>query len=69
LYPVRGRYGFRDSVETGTGRVSELYLALDQGMILTAIGNYLTNGGIRRRVMRDPEMKKASVILGKERFY
>jgi hypothetical protein len=69
LYPVRGRYGFRDSVETGTGRVSELYLALDQGMILTAIGNYLTNGGIRRRVMRDPEMKNASAILGKERFY
>ncbi len=69
LYPIRGRYGFRDSVDTASGRVSDVYLALDQGMVLTAIGNYLSGGGIRRRVMRDPAMKKAPAILKKERFF
>jgi|DewCreStandDraft_4_1066084.scaffolds.fasta_scaffold04495_3 hypothetical protein len=69
IYPVRGRYGFRDSVDTSSGQVASVYLALDQGMILTAIGNYLTGGSVRRRVMRDPSMKRAPAILAKERFY
>ncbi|BCW97938.1 MAG: hypothetical protein KatS3mg024_0765 [Armatimonadota bacterium] len=69
LYAIRGHYGFRDSVDTSSGRVASVYLALDQGMILTAIGNYLTGGSIRRRVMRDPSMKKATRILAMERFF
>lgn len=69
MYEMRGRYGFRDSVDTKTGRVSDKYLALDQGMTLIAIDNYLNRGAIRRRVMRDPAMKQAPCILSQEVFY
>ncbi|MBX6311555.1 MAG: DUF3131 domain-containing protein [Isosphaeraceae bacterium] len=37
------RYGFRDSVNLSTGRVSDCVLALDQGMIMAAIANALAD--------------------------
>ncbi|KRG45804.1 hypothetical protein ARC20_07060 [Stenotrophomonas panacihumi] len=42
------RYGFRDSVDVGTGAVSQCMLLLDQAMAFGAMTNYLTDGGLRR---------------------
>src|SRR3954471_2797547 len=36
-----GKWGFRDSVNVETGKVSGSYLSLDQGMIMGSLGNYL----------------------------
>ena len=40
---VYGRGGFKDAVNVATGQVANRYLALDQGMILAAIANELTD--------------------------
>jgi hypothetical protein len=37
-----GRYGFFDAINVKTGAVARRYLALDEGMIMAAIGNALT---------------------------
>ena len=42
-FAVYSDYGFYDAVNVDTGEVAEYYLALDQGMIMLAIGNYLRN--------------------------
>lgn len=41
-------WGFRDSVNVGTGAVSDSYLSLDQGIIMAAIGNALEADMLRR---------------------
>ena len=41
-------WGFRDSVNVGTGDVSDSYLSLDQGIIMAAIGNALEADMLRR---------------------
>jgi hypothetical protein len=38
-----GRYGFFDAINVKTGQVARRYLALDEGMIMAAIGNALTS--------------------------
>lgn len=68
-YGLYGDYGFKDSVDPKTSEVSDVYLALDQAMSLLAITNYLKDGSIRERVMKDPVMKQAPEILGAEEFY
>ena len=50
-----GNWGFRDSVNVQTGRVSDSYLSLDQGMIMAALGNAL-GGDVLRRAFADREL-------------
>ena len=38
-----GRGGFKDAVNVATGQIADRYLALDQGMVIAAIGNELTD--------------------------
>ena len=38
-----GRGGFKDAVNVATGQLADRYLALDQGMVIAAIANELTN--------------------------
>lgn len=66
---IYGEYGFYDAVDVKTGDVSRKYLALDQGMILVAINNYLNNGAIRERFHSDPVMKKAEYLLTSEKLF
>ncbi|MBM7693790.1 hypothetical protein JOC77_003234 [Peribacillus deserti] len=42
-----GKHGFYDSVNVVTGDVAKAYLALDQGMIMASIANYVEEGVIR----------------------
>ena len=38
-----GRGGFKDAVNVATGKVADRYLALDQGMVMAAVANELTD--------------------------
>ena len=63
-----GQWGFRDSVNVDTGRVSEAYLSLDQGMIMAAIGNALA-GDMLRSAFAGPEERRAlRPLMGIEEF-
>jgi len=42
-FDIYGRWGFWDSVNVSTGEVAHTVLALDQGMIMAALGNALRN--------------------------
>ncbi|MDP3704100.1 MAG: glucoamylase family protein [Candidatus Omnitrophota bacterium] len=68
-YELYGPYGFYDAVDVKTGDVVYRYLALDQGMSLIAINNYLNNGAIQRRFAADPVMKNVEWLLREERFF
>ncbi len=54
-----GKWGFRDSVNVQTGRVSDSYLSLDQGMIMASLGNALGND-VLRRAFADRELERAA---------
>ena len=56
-------------MEVATRRVARKYYALDQGMILVAINNYLNQGAIRNRFHADPEAQKAEKLLTSEKFF
>jgi Putative glucoamylase/Protein of unknown function (DUF3131) len=63
-----GKWGFRDSVNVQTKRVSGSYLSLDQGMIMGALGNALGHD-VLRRAFADRAMEKAlRPVIGIERF-
>lgn len=61
-------YGFYDSVNVETGEIAKAYLALDQGMIMVSIANYLKDGVIRDYFHQDPIGKKPEELLEKEVF-
>lgn len=69
FYEVYGEYGLYDSINVRTGEVSTQYLALDQGMILAAIANYLKNGVIKEYFHQDPIAKGAETLLGLEEWF
>jgi hypothetical protein len=47
-------YGFRDSVNLSTSRISDRILALDQGMILAAIANALADHAMQHAFSDGP---------------
>ena len=63
-----GKWGFRDSVNTTTKRVSDSYLSLDQGMIMAALGNALGDD-VLRRAFADRELEhNLRPVIGIEQF-
>ncbi len=68
-YEIYGEYGFYDSITFPSGRVNTQYLALDQGMELIPIANYLKNGVIQEYFHKDPVAQKAKDLLGQEDFF
>jgi hypothetical protein len=63
-----GRWGFRDSVNVQTKRVSDYYLSLDQGMLMGALGNELA-GDVLRRAFADRRLeRKVRPVIGIEGF-
>lgn len=67
-YEIYGEYGPYDSFGVKSGKVSYKYLALDQGMLLVALNNYLNEGAIQRRFCADPIAQKAKEVLEIEKF-
>lgn len=68
-YSSYGPYGLYDSVDVASGAVAFRYLALDQGMSLIAINNFLNDGAIQRRFSRDPVMRRVQPLLEVEQFF
>ncbi|WP_406418572.1 glucoamylase family protein [Streptomyces sp. NBC_01614] len=62
------RYGFRDSVDVTTGRVSDFVLALDQGMIAAALAQYLRPGLLQAPFRTGGFTGRVRPLLRKERF-
>ena len=69
VYEAYGEYGFYDSINVRTGRVNAQYLALDQGMILAAITNYLREGALQKYFHSDEIGKSGESLLGAEEFF
>lgn len=61
-------YGFRDSVDVGTGRVSDFMLALDQGMITAALAQALRPGLLQRPFRTGGFRSRVRPLLAAERF-
>jgi hypothetical protein len=57
-FEIYTAWGFRDSVNINTKVVSYYYLALDQGMIMVAIGNALAQDMLRE-AFATPEFRRA----------
>ncbi|OMI35201.1 glucoamylase family protein [Streptomyces sparsogenes] len=62
------RYGFRDSVNVRTGRVSDFVLALDQGMIAAALAQQVRPGLLQRPFRTGGFASRIRPLLRKERF-
>ncbi|WP_392672353.1 glucoamylase family protein [Streptomyces sp. LN785] len=61
-------YGFRDSVNVRTGRVSDSMLALDQGMIAAALAQAIRPGLLQRPFRTGGFRSRVRPLLTKERF-
>ncbi len=68
-FDVYGKGGFYDSVAVRSGVVARRYLALDQGMIMAALGNLLAGNVMRRSFTRGAAERKLRPLLGIEEFY
>ena len=67
-FDVYGPGGFYDSVAVRSGQVSKRYLALDQGMVMAALGNALAGDDMRRYVSRGPLEDKLRPLMAEEVF-
>lgn len=61
-------YGFRDSVNIATGRVSDFVLALDQGMIAAALAQQLRPGLLQRSFRTSGFASRVRPLLEREDF-
>ncbi|MCL6442141.1 MAG: DUF3131 domain-containing protein [Alicyclobacillus sp.] len=67
-YDVMGPFGYYDSVNVHTGIVAKSDLALDEGMILVAIDNFLNRDKVQMYFNRDPVGRKPQHLLTTENF-
>lgn len=67
-FDVYTELGFYDAVNVDTGEVSPYYLALDQGMIMAALGNYLHNDRLEQYFTRGDVRQAIRPLLAMERF-
>jgi hypothetical protein len=67
-FAIYTAWGFRDSANVDTGVVSPSYLALDQGMIMAALGNALAQDMLREAFVT-PEFRRALLpVIAVEAF-
>lgn len=67
-FDAYGWGGFYDSVNVVTGQVSHYYLALDQGMIMAALGNQLRNDRVQHYFVRGAIKHAIRPLLAMEEF-
>jgi hypothetical protein len=68
-FNIYGDYGFYDTISFPSGKVNTQYLALDQGMVLIPIANYLKKSVIQEYFHKDPSGQKAKELLDQENFF
>jgi len=67
-FDAYGPGGFYDSVAVRSGTVAQRYLALDQGMVMAAIGNELLNDRVKAYVTAGPIKAVIRPLLAIEEF-
>ena len=67
-FDMYDQWGFRDSVNVDTGVASGFYLALDQGIIMAAIGNALADDILRESFATKEFRKALQPVMGMETF-
>ena len=67
-FDAYGPGGFYDAVAVRSGRVSQRYLSLDQGMIMAALGNALAGDAMRDYVAPGGLEKKVKPLMAMEKF-
>lgn len=67
-FDAYGPGGFYDAIATRSGTVSREYLALDQGMVVAALGNALTHDSLRRYVSRGAVASRLRPLMQEEVF-
>lgn len=68
-FPIRGEYGFFDSVNPNSGVVTQQYLALDQAMILLSINNYLNADSLSDTFKQIGAMNSVLKLIAQEQFF
>lgn len=68
-FSLYGPYGLYDSIHLKRSVVCHQYLALDQGMTLAALANYLNKGSLQNYFHADPVGARMDAILAAEEFY
>ncbi|MBN1898189.1 MAG: DUF3131 domain-containing protein [Spirochaetes bacterium] len=66
---IYGQYGLYDSFDMNRKKVTKKYLALDQGMILITLCNYLNDRSIQKRFEADEIFQNVKDVLNKEKFF
>jgi hypothetical protein len=67
-FPIYSPMGFRDSVDVAAGLVSGNVLAVNQGMIMAAITNALTDDALQRAFVAGPVESVVRPIIALEEF-
>lgn len=67
-FPIYGEFGFQDSVDVTAGLVSGTILAVDQGMIMAAITNALTDNAMQRAFSDGPIERAIRPLIAMEEF-
>jgi hypothetical protein len=67
-FDAYGPGGFYDAVAVRSGQVSQRYLALDQGMIMAALGNELAGDNMRDYVASGSMKRKIKPLMKMEEF-
>ncbi len=67
-FDAYGPGGFYDAVAVRSGQVSQRYLALDQGMIMAALGNALAGDDMRRYVSAGAMQDRLRPLMAREVF-
>jgi hypothetical protein len=67
-FDVYGDNGFYDAVNIATGEVAKYYLALDQGMVMAALGNALRHNHLQHYFTKGTIQEKIQPLLQMEEF-
>ena len=67
-FAIYDKWGFRDSVNVQTGKVSDSYLSLDQGIVMAALGNELGGDMLRTAFATSGFGKSLKPIISMEEF-
>jgi Putative glucoamylase len=67
-FDAYGEGGFYDAVNVDTGQVSRYWLALDQGMVMAALGNELTGGRLQHYFTMGAVERAVRPLLAMEEF-
>ena len=67
-FGVYGEGGFFDAVNVDNGQVSRHWLALDQGMVMAALGNELTGDRLKGYLTKGPVERAVRPLLAMEEF-